>query len=578
MPLDPTYPQERLKFIVQDARPAAFVTKKHLLPILPVQTAPVICLDAVGSMLSGEATTSVDSGVQPSNLVYVIYTSGSTGVPKGILIEHRSLVNYAEFARVTYKLQTDERVLQFASINFDTSAEEIFPTLLSGATLVVRTDDMLNSMSTFLRTCEQWKITMLDLPTAYWHELTLRMAEKQLTFPPRVRVVLIGGERALPERLLIWQQHVDHSVRLFNTYGPTETTIVATVAELAERQQDTPDIQPKQEIPIGKPVANTQIYLLDTFLQPVTPGTAGEMYIGGAGLARGYHERPELNAKRFIANPFNTTPGTRLYKTGDLARYLPDGELVFLGRVDSQVKIRGFRIEPGEIESVLRQHPGIREAVVLAREDIPGDKRLVAYVTPRAEHTYTSRDLRLFLKEHLPDYMIPSAFVLLTEVPLTPNGKIDQHALMAPTLNDVSRENIDEPFVTPTSMLHRQLIAIWEELLGVQSISIHDDFFELGGHSLLAVRLVDRIEQVWGRRIPPTALLGGATIEHLADILSQADLPVNASNDGINQHSVAQHKGFSFSIRSLLSRSRSSSRAGKSPVPGSGNETEYLSS
>jgi aspartate racemase len=514
VPLDPTYPQERLAFLIQDARPALIVTQDQVRTRLPEQTQALLCLDT----LDLETTTqdddvNIDSGVSSEHLVYVIYTSGSTGTPKGILTQHRSLVNYAEYARQCYEIGPGERVLQFASINFDASAEEIYPCLTSGATLVLRTSTMLNSVAHFLHCCEQWKLTHLDLPTAYWHELTLALVEEQRSLPASVRVVLIGGERALPERLRAWQQVVGDRVRLLNTYGPTETTVVVTVADITHALEDD---APLSEVSIGRPIANTHIYLLDADRHPVPIGTPGEMYVGGAGLARGYLNRPTLTTERFVFYPASDSPGERLYRTGDLARYLPNGEIEFLGRVDTQVKIRGFRIELEEIEAVLRQHPAIRDAVVLAREDTPGEKQLVAYLITRQE--CRQRDLRRFLKDRLPEYMVPTAFVMLDSLPLTPNGKVDRRALPAPEWN---RERDDEDFVAPTQLLHQQLATIWEELLHIHPIGIRDNFFSLGGHSLLAARMVARVEQVCGRKLALTTIFAGPTIEQLADALHQ---------------------------------------------------------
>ncbi len=519
VPLDPTYPEERLTFLVQDAQPSVLLTQQRLLSRLPSHNAQVLCIDANWRAFSDKDTSNIDSGVRPDNLVYGIYTSGSTGIPKGILIKHQSLVNYAHYACNRYGIQPGERVLQFASINFDASAEEIYPCLISGATLVLRTDAMLSSIATFLRTCDAWGITVLDLPTAYWHEMVLSVTEEALTIPPCLRVTVIGGERALPERLRLWQQCVGRRVRLFNTYGPTETTIVVTVADLTETEQEQ-DRDTQREISIGRPIANTQIYLLDASLQPVPIGMPGEMYVGGIGLARGYHHRPDLTAERFIAHPFSDEPSTYLYKTGDLARYRTDGEIEFLGRVDNQVKIRGFRIELEEIELALRRHSSIRDAIVLAREDTPGDKRLVAYMTTLPEQACTSSGLRHFLKDHLPEYMIPSAFVLLDTLPLTPNGKIDRHALPAPTMN---RDRDDDSYIAPTQMLHQQLITIWQDLLHVQPIGIRDNFFYFGGHSLLAARMIARVEQVCGKKLSLATLFAGPTIEQVTEALQKEE-------------------------------------------------------
>jgi amino acid adenylation domain-containing protein len=555
VPLDPTYPQERLAFMLQDAQPSVVVTQESLVTCLPAHTAHVICIDSQSEELASEETTNLCSDVKSDDLVYVIYTSGSTGIPKGILIEHRSLVNYVEYARDTYGLRSGERVLQFASINFDASAEEIFPCLFSGATLVLRTDAMLSSTAAFLQKCEEWGITVLDLPTAYWHEMVLSLGERELTIPETIRVVLIGGERALPERVNLWRRNVGRSVQLFNTYGPTETTIVATVADLSEIEYN---MQVHREVSIGRPIANAQIYLLNVSLQPEPVGTPGEICIGGIGLARGYHQRSELTAERFIPDPFSDSAGVRLYRTGDLARYLPNGELEYLGRVDHQVKIRGYRIELGEIEAILSRHPAVRDVVVVAREDVPGDQRLVAYIALSQSQIVTVRDLHAYLAQQLPAYMIPSAFLLLDALPLNASGKVNRHALPAP---DKNRNELQETPALQMLPVHQQLIDIWEELLNVRPIGIEDNFFELGGHSLLAVRLVDKIEQVWGRMIPPTTLLAGATIQQLADILVQPAAeqkpdPVTSHAGSSSRNGTAKQKTFISSIKSVLIRTR----------------------
>jgi len=361
-------------------------------------------------------------------------------------------VNYIEIAGVEFALHPGDRLLQFASISFDPSLEEIFASLSRGATLVLRPAAMADSVSTFLQQCHELALTVLDLPTGYWHELTTRLGPtERFVFPPSLRLVIIGGERALRERLRVWQHHVGPRVRLLNMYGPTEATVSATMCELSGTVEAT-----SREVPIGRAIRNVQTYVLDQHLQPVPIGVPGELCIGGVGLARGYLNRPELTAEKFIAHPFSTEPGARLYKTGDLVRSVPDGTLEFLGRLDRQVKIRGFRIELEEIETVLRHHPAVEQAVVVAQEDKVGDKRLVAYVVPRQGLVPKARELRRFLQrlvayvvprqglvpkarelrrflqKQLPDYMVPSAFVWLERLPLTPDGKVDRRALLAP--------------------------------------------------------------------------------------------------------------------------------------------------
>jgi amino acid adenylation domain-containing protein len=521
MPIDPAYPEERLAAMVADAKPVVVLTEERLRRQLPACEAKVICMDADWGLIARESSEPPTTLVTSENLAYVIYTSGSTGKPKGVMIEHGSLVNFTGSASLDYGISSSDRVLQFASLNFDASAEEIYPCLTKGATLVLRNDAMLTSISAFLETCGQWGITIVDLPTAYWHEMTLQLAAKKLPLPATLRLVIIGGEAALPERLALWHKAVGKGPRLVNTYGPTEATVVATRSDLpgplaGERaQRDRRDT-----VPIGRPMGHVQTYILDSHLQPVPVGVAGELHIGGSGLARGYMQHPQLTARSFIADPFGKAPGGRLYKSGDLARFLPDGEIEFCGRLDAQVKLHGFRIEPGEIESALLAHNSIQDALVLAREDRPGEKRLVAYVVPVSQDLLRqpglAAELRGFLKNRLPAYMLPSAFVALEALPVNASGKLARQQLPAPADADVEACG---DYIKPKNPLQYQLVQIWEELLDRRPIGIRDNFFELGGHSLLSVRMMDRLEQVLGRKLPLATLFAGATIEHLSEAL-----------------------------------------------------------
>ncbi|HLO02124.1 MAG TPA: amino acid adenylation domain-containing protein, partial [Symbiobacteriaceae bacterium] len=379
VPLDPTYPAERLQLIVNDARPTVLLTQERLQSVLDFGI-PTVCIDAQWPVINQEPAGPVNIAVTGDHLAYVIYTSGSTGKPKGVMIRHAGLATYAQWACQAYSISAADRVLQFASISFDASAEEIYPCLIRGGQLVLRSDEMIESPDRFLRLVDQVGITILDLPTAYWHELTAALAAGGLAVPESVRLVIIGGERALPDRVAAWRDHARPDVRLVNTYGPTETTIVATMGQLAGPGANLPV---DTEVSIGRPVGGAQVYILDGNMEPVPPGVPGELYIGGSGLARGYLHRPDLTVERFVSHLWSDAPGARLYRTGDLVRYLPDGNIQFLGRVDDQVKIRGFRIELGEIETTLHHHPGVLEAAVLAREDVAGDRKLVAYVVPK---------------------------------------------------------------------------------------------------------------------------------------------------------------------------------------------------
>ncbi|HEX8651125.1 MAG TPA: non-ribosomal peptide synthase/polyketide synthase [Pyrinomonadaceae bacterium] len=517
VPLDPKLPPERLSFILEDAQVKILLTQQQLRTSPPETDARVVCLDTVDwGVISREREENPASEVTPDHLAYVIYTSGSTGTPKGVMIQHRSLVSYITTACVEYQLEPNDRVLQFSSISFDTSAEEIYPCLARGATLVLRADSMMDSTLAFLQKCEDWSLTVLDLPTSYWHELTAGVCEQGLALPSSLRLVIIGGERALPERLATWKQCVGQQMRLVNTYGPTEATIVATMCDLSPAE--VLNTAPEREVPIGRAIRNTQVYLLDQYLEPVPVGVPGELYIGGVGLARGYLNRAELTAERFIPDPFSGEAGARLYQSGDLARYLPSGEIEFLGRIDQQVKVRGFRVELGEIEATLSEHEAVREAAVLCREDAPGEKRLVAYLVARREQPPTVSGLRKFLKQKLTEYMMPSAFVMLEAMPTTTSGKIDRRALPASVR---VRPELDEALATPRTITEKVLADIWARVLGIEQVGIHDNFFELGGDSILSIQIIARANEA-GLRLTPKQLFQHQTIAELAAVASTA--------------------------------------------------------
>ena len=514
VPLDPTYPTERLAYMLEDAHPSVLLTQQRLLDNLPQHPAHVVCLDTAWASIAQANETDPINVVNPGNPAYVIYTSGSTGQPKGVMIPHQALVQYVLGALDHFALTPQDRVLQFASISFDTAAEEIYPCLLRGATLVLRTDTMLDSAATFMRTCATEHLTLLDLPTAYWHTL---MAEiETVDWPASVRLVIIGGEQARSRQLQAWQAHVSAAVRLINTYGPTEATIVATACDLTGTGRSQ-----RVDVPIGRPVTNVRVYLLDAHLRPVPIGVPGEVHIGGASLARGYLNRPALTADRFIPNPFydearaGSVEDLRLYKTGDVARYLPDGNIEFLGRVDHQVKIRGYRIELSEIEAVLGQHPQIQGAIVLAHqvEHIPGDKQLVAYLVARTGQLLDTHELRSWLKDRLPAYMLPAAFVMLDALPLTPSKKVDRRALPAPDWQQLSAR---QTCVLPRTPIEQALADIWTQALEIKQLSIYDNFFELGGHSLLATRIIAQLRHFFGREFSVRLIFEAPTIAALA--------------------------------------------------------------
>lgn len=526
VPLDPAYPKQRLEFMLRDAQVPVLLTQQPLLDALSEHQAKFVCLDTDWAAIAMESQENLANQTQSENLAYTIYTSGSTGTPKGVAIQHDSLVNYTETACLEYELEPSDRILQFASISFDAAAEEIFPCLVRGATLALRTDEMLSSIPDFLQQCHCLGVTVLDLPTAFWHQLVSELAAANLALPETLRLVIIGSESALPERLKIWQQQVGQRVRLVNSYGPTETTIVATLCDLSKLMAD-------ETVPIGRPIRNAQAYVLDSYLQLVPVGVPGELYIGGMGVARGYLNRPELTVERFIPNPFvNSKSNARLYKTGDLVRYRSDGNIEFLGRIDQQVKIRGFRIELEEIESVMSQHPGVRETAIVVRENQPGNKCLVAYLVHKLGQV-TITELRSFLKEKLPEYMVPSVFVQLEALPMTPNGKVDRRALPVPQ----TRFELEAAYVAPRTPLEQQLAEIWAQILGVETVGIHDNFFDLGGHSLLITQLFAQMRDTFKVNLSLRSLFKEPTVANVAETieaqLSKSDRKI-LTEDAIN--------------------------------------------
>jgi len=497
VPLDPAYPRERLAFMLADARVPVLLTQRRLVDRLPAHQADVVCLDVGWDATATADNGNLDSGVRPGNLAYVIYTSGSTGQPKGTLLEHRGLCNLAQAHIKAFDVRPDSRVLQFSSFSFDASVSEVAMALLAGATLCLGTQDSLLPGPNLIQSLRDRAITTVTLPPA----VLAVLPDEDL---PALRTIVSAGEVCTADIVARWAP----GRRFFNAYGPTETTVCATIA-------DDIDADGNQKPTIGRPIANVRVYLLDVHLQPVPVGVPGEIYIGGAGLARGYLNRPELTAERFVPDPFGPEPGARLYKTGDLARYWPDGTIEFLGRLDHQVKIHGFRIELGEIEAVLSQHPGVREAVVLAREDEPDAKRLVAYVCPAHESAPMIPMLRSYLQEKLPAYMMPSAIVVLEAVPLTSNGKMDRSALPIPETIRVVRADADGAPCTPVEEV---LAGIWAQVLRIECVGIHDNFFELGGDSILSVQVIARARQV-GVHLTATQVFAHQTIAKLARVV-----------------------------------------------------------
>jgi amino acid adenylation domain-containing protein/thioester reductase-like protein len=545
VPLDPTYPPERLAFMLQDAQTSILLTQERLAPTLPGHQAKVITLEAGWQTINQESTQNLTTGVTEQNLAYVIYTSGSTGQPKGAMNSHRAIRNRLLWMQEAYRLNRSDAVLQKTPFSFDVSVWEFFWPLLTGARLVVARPEGHKDPAYLVEVIVEQQITTLHFVPSM---LQVFVEAEYLDRLRSLRRVICSGE-ALPYHLQErFFARLPEPVELHNLYGPTEAAVDVTYWACQRGSQ-------QQTVPIGRPIANIQIYLLDPHMQPVPVGVPGELYIGGVGLARGYLNRPELTAEKFIPNPFNTHKKLRmtlaparsageneelgieientnlnqpdfsflifnsslLYKTGDLARYLSDGNIEFLGRLDHQVKIRGFRIELGEIETTLAQHPGISEVVVIDQEDNPGDKRLVAYFVAAQESGPDSQELRTLLKAKLPEYMIPAAFVRLAAIPLTPNGKLNRWVLPAP---DAGRPNLEKNYVAPRSDVEKLLANIWADVLKIERVGLYDDFFELGGHSLLATQLIFRIREAFQVELPLRYLFESANIAGLAQVLT----------------------------------------------------------
>jgi amino acid adenylation domain-containing protein/thioester reductase-like protein len=526
LPLDPKYPQTRLTDILNDSQVSIILTQEKLLtslssplprgetPLTPYQ-GKIILLDTDLTIISQQNIETPISAIKPDNLAYVIYTSGSTGKPKGVMITHQNIVNHATSIIDKYQINSHDRILQFTTFIFDVAAEEIFPAWLSGATLIICPQEMVTNLIEFSQFLAQESLTVVNLPTPYWQEWVLEIDRKVSQIPDSLRLVITGSDQVLPEKLALWQKLVTEkrqNIQWINAYGLTETTITSTVYQLPVNYQ----LNTTHSVPIGRPIANTEIYILDQNLQPVPIGIPGELHIGGAGLARGYLNRKQLTNEKFISNPISSSKSSRLYKTGDLARYLPDGNIEFLGRIDYQVKIRGFRIELGEIEAVLAQHPLVKSSAVIVREIQPGNKQLVAYVVTE-DHSNIQQDLRSFLKQNLPDYMLPAFFVRLAELPLTPTGKINRRALSALMLE----LNHEIDYILPRNPLEQKLAEIWCQVLGLEKVSVEENFFNLGGHSLATIQIISRIRETLKIDLPLQYLFTEPTIAGLTKIINQ---------------------------------------------------------
>ncbi len=504
VPLDPGYPQERLTFMLQDMQAPVLLTQQRLAERLPAHRARVVYLDSDWEAIQREESGDFASSATAENLAYVIYTSGSTGKPKGVAMPHRPLVNLIEWQLRNSPMGLGNRTLQFTTLSFDVAFQEVFAAWCSGGTLVLISEETRSNLAELPGVLADQDVDRLFLPFVALQQLA-EICDFQESFPPALKEIITAGEQLQVTPAIRRMMVAIPGCTLHNQYGPSETH-VATAFTLEGAPDDWPRLPP-----IGRPIANSHAYILDKALEPAPAGVHGELYLGGDCLARGYLNRPELTAERFIENPFH--PGTRLYKTGDLARWLPTGDLEFLGRGDTQVKLRGFRIELGEIEAVLRQYPGVTQCAVALREDRPDIKRLVSYYVPTDGRSLSHSELTAYAREKLPDYMVPSTFVALKRLPQTPSGKVDRRALPAP---DRARPELDAGYVPPQSAVEERLAAMWAELLGVERVGIHDNFFELGGDSLLAFRLLARIEKSFGKGLRPATAFRRPTVAQFA--------------------------------------------------------------
>jgi amino acid adenylation domain-containing protein len=498
VPLDPTYPMQRLSFMLEDTSAPVLLTQEHLSDGLPAHWGQTICLDSEWSAISQESTANPESTAGPDNLAYVIYTSGSTGTPKGVLIQHFSIANLARAQADAFHLSAHERVLQFASFSFDASVSELFKTLCTGGTLCLAPIHSLLPGIELLNLLEGQQITAVTLPPSALKALPAGAL-------PRLQRLIVAGEACRGEEFERWDG--EHR-RIFNAYGPTEATVCASVYEYQGGEERPP---------IGRPISNTQLYVLDEQMQAVPIGATGQLYVGGVGVARGYWKRPELTAERFIPDPYAGKAGARMYRTGDLGRWLASGQLEYVGREDEQVKVRGHRIEPGEIEAVLREHADIRDAVVTMKEDAAGEKRLIAYVVAPGEEINVS-EVRRYLGQRLPGYMTPAAIVKIAELPLTENGKVDRRALPEP---DSTRPELAEEYLAPRTELEQMLTNMWKGVVRIDKIGVHDNFFDVGGDSIKGAVIINKLQEELSEFVHVVALFDAPTVAQLAAYLTE---------------------------------------------------------
>ncbi|NEU77735.1 non-ribosomal peptide synthetase [Nostoc sp. UIC 10630] len=509
LPIEPTYPKERLAFILQDAQTPVLLTQQHLAANLPTDATQVICLDTDWQIISQQPIDNPVNDITTLNLAYIIYTSGSTGKPKGTLIHHQGLVNYLSWCTQAYNLDQGTGTIVHSPLGFDLTITSLFSPLLVGNQVEILSPDQgIETLANALRA--RSNLSLVKITPAHLKLLCQMLSPQEAA--GRTRAFIIGGENLLAEDIAFWREFAPDTM-LVNEYGPTETVVGCCIYQVPTGENLSTSVA------IGNPIANTQLYVLDQHCQPVPIGVVGELHIGGLGLARGYLNQPELTAQKFIPNPFSQIPGERLYKTGDLARYRPDGVLEFLGRIDDQVKIRGFRIELGEIEATINQHPCVSTSVVVVRKDESANQTLVAYITLQPQQTLAIPELRRFLEPKLPNYMIPSAFVTLDILPLTSNGKVDHKAL--PAVENF-RPELAVAYLLPQTEVEQTIADVWQKSLKIEKIGIHDNFFELGGHSLLLITVHSQLREIFKTELSILDLFRYPTISYLADYLNSS--------------------------------------------------------
>jgi amino acid adenylation domain-containing protein len=517
LPLDPAYPKQRLAFLLNNSQARTLIVNGQSAETLPEFSGPVISLDRDRALISQCSDENLATGQLPAELAYVIYTSGSTGESKGVMVSHANLCRYVQSLGPSIGIAADDRYLHTASFSFSSSVRQLMLPLSKGATVVIAASDQIADPLELFKLIKRDAVTIMDIVPAYWRSCVQALARlepgaRASLLDNRLRLLLSASEPLTSDIVKAWASF-DHGARLVNMFGQTETTGIVATFPIRDEFDDAVKI-----VSIGRPIANAQVYVLDPSLQPVPARVPGEAYIGGSGVARGYLKRPDLTAERFIPNPFSKEPGARLYRTGDMARHLLDGNIEFLGRTDQQVKINGIRIEMSEVETKLVEHPNVRAAIVVAREHPPGNTRLIAYFTTSHLPAPTPLELRAFLKEKAPAYMIPAMFVALHTLPLTPNGKVDRQALPAP-FDLLSEPDMD--FIAPRNHVEQILAGIWAEVLGLERVGVADNFFDLGGHSLLATQVLSRVRDTFKQEIPVRKLFETPTVEKIAELIQR---------------------------------------------------------